>query len=259
MSSTFLHLSDLHLTRPGQLVSGIDPLRNVREVLAYIGERDIAPSFVVVSGDLSNDGSPESYEVLAEILAELPEELPILLALGNHDDRTAFGRVILGQEGGGDPTRYHYSQTIEGLRVIVLDSLVPGQDAGELGSEQIAWLDRELQASAPAETLIVLHHCCRLAAPAHHFPQFILRDAPAMEEIVARHHERIIGVLAGHSHQANAALFGGTLHVTAPAILCQLDFFAGESYTPVAGPGFNFCQLRDDQLVVSPVLLGDGG
>lgn len=254
MTGTFLHLSDLHLTRPGQLVSGIDSLRNVREVMAYIGEHDIAPSFVVVSGDLSNDGSPESYAVLAGILAELPSELPILLALGNHDDRTAFGRVILGQEGGDGLTRYHYSQTVDGLRVIVLDSLVPGQDAGALGPEQIAWLDRELQESAPAETLIVLHHCCRLAAPAHHFPAFILRDAPALEEIVARHHERILGVLAGHSHQANAALFGGTLHATAPAILCQLDFFAGETYAPVAGAGFNLCQIQDGQLVVSPVV-----
>jgi len=257
VTGTFLHLSDLHLTRPGQLVSGIDSLRNLRRVMAYIGQRDIAPSFVVVSGDLSNDGSQESYEVLAGILAELPNELPILLALGNHDDRAAFSRVILGQEGGGQE-RYHYSQTIGNVCVIVLDSLVPGQDAGALGPDQIAWLDRELQESAPAETLIVLHHCCRLAAPAHHFPAFILGDAPALEDIVSHHHERIIGVLAGHSHQANAAPFGGTLHVTAPAILCQLDFFAGETYTPVAGSGFNLCQIQHGQLVVSPVLLGDG-
>ncbi|MDF3039470.1 MAG: hypothetical protein K0Q71_2176, partial [Thermomicrobiales bacterium] len=66
---------------------------------------------------------------------------------------------------------------------------------------------------------------------------------------------QIAGVLAGHSHQANAAPFAGTLHATAPAVLVQLDFFAGEEYVPVPGSGFNVCQVDETGLVVSPVLL----
>jgi hypothetical protein len=62
-----------------------------------------------------------------------------------------------------------------------------------------------------------------------------------------------LGVFAGHSHQNNAAPFGGTLHATAPAVLCQLDFFAGEKYEPISGSGFNLCQLEDRQVVVNPV------
>jgi hypothetical protein len=94
-----------------------------------------------------------------------------------------------------------------------------------------------------------------LAGPAHHYPAFILREAATLEALVARHQDRVVGVLAGHSHQANSAPFGSTLHATAPAVLRQLDFFAGPAYTTVPGAGFNLCQLDDSGLIVHPVLL----
>jgi Icc protein len=137
----------------------------------------------------------------------------------------------------------------------VLDSTIPGDDGGALGATQLTWLEGQLEDPAPRGNLIVLHHPCRLLAPEHHYPAFILREAAALEAIVARHEDRVVGVLAGHSHQANSAPFGGSLHVTAPAVLCQLDYFAGEKYVPIPGAGFNFCRLEDGGLVVHPELL----
>ena len=253
---TFLHLSDLHITPPGRLVHGIDPLPQVRRVLGRIRALDVEPAFVVVSGDLTDDGSAESYEVFREVLRQIGDgDTPVLLALGNHDDRATFRRVVLGQEDGEDEQPYCYGQTIDGLRVIVLDSVIPGATAGALGAAQLAWLEEELRSPAPRRTLIVLHHPCRLAGPAHHYPDFIVREAAVLEPLVAHHRDQIAGVLAGHSHQANAAPFAGTLHATAPAVLVQLDFFAGEEYVPVPGSGFNVCQVDETGLVVSPVLL----
>ena len=255
-STTFLHLSDLHLAPPGQLVSGVDPMRQMQGVLARIQQLDVSPAFIVVSGDLSNDGSAESYEVVKGLLAELGgEDTPVLLALGNHDDRATFRRVVLEEDAADGQETYRYSQLIDGLRVIVLDSLIPTQDNGELGAAQLAWLEEELRAPAPRGNLIVLHHCCRLAGPAHYYPAFIPRDVAELEAVVARHRGQVLGVLAGHSHQANAAPFGGTLYATAPAVLCQLDFFNGEQFTPIPGAGFNLCEIDDGQLVVHPELL----
>jgi 3',5'-cyclic AMP phosphodiesterase CpdA len=253
---TFLQLSDLHLAPPGQLLAGVDPMRQMQEVLTRINQLDVAPAFIVVSGDLVDDGSDQSYEVVNEVLKELGAgAAPVLLALGNHDDRTSFHRVVLRAEPTDDSGPYYYSQMIDGLRVIVLDSTIPGHVGGALGSSQLTWLDTQLGDPAPRGNLIVLHHPCRLVAPARHYPAFILREAAAVEAIITRHRDRVVGVLAGHSHQANSAPFGGTLHVTAPAVLCQLDFFAGEQYVPTPGSGFNVCRIDDSQLVVHPVLL----
>jgi 3',5'-cyclic-AMP phosphodiesterase len=254
----FLHLSDLHLAPAGRLLAGIDPIRHMRAVLARIEQLDVSPAFVVVSGDLTEDGSAESYEVVKEVLKELggkSMDRPVLLALGNHDDRATFRHVILGEVSSDDQDPYHHSRLIDGLRVIVLDSSIPGEVGGVLGASQLAWLEDEVRKPAPRGNLIVLHHPCRLAGPAHHYPMFILRDAADLEAIVARHRDRVVGVLAGHSHQLNSAPFGGTLHATAPAVYCQLDYFAGERYTPVPGSGFNLCQLDDDGLIVHPVLV----
>jgi 3',5'-cyclic-AMP phosphodiesterase len=256
---TFLHLSDLHVAPPGRLVHGIDPVPQVQRVIERIRALDVVPAFVVVSGDLTDDGSDESYQVLKPLLGEIGNRnghvpVPVLLALGNHDDRAMFRRVVLGLAD-ADGCPYFHSQQIDGLRVVVLDSVIPGETAGELGAEQLAWLEEELRLPAPGGTLIVLHHPCRLAGPAHHYPDFILRDSAALEAIVAGHRGQIAGILAGHSHQANAASVAGTLHATAPAVLVQLDFFAGEGYVPVPGAGFNLCHLDGAGLVVSPALL----
>jgi 3',5'-cyclic AMP phosphodiesterase CpdA len=260
VSLDFLHLSDLHLVAPGQLVAGVDPMRQLRSVLARLERLKAAPAFIVVSGDLTEDGSAGGYEVVNEVLTELGGgDTPVLLALGNHDDRAMFRRVVLGEERADDQGPYCYSRLIDGLRVIVLDSTIPGEAGGALGAAQLAWLEGELQMPATRGNLIVLHHACRLAGPVHHYPQFIVREAAALEALVARHRDRVVGVLAGHSHQANSAPFGGTLHATAPAVLVQLDFFAGDEYQTVPGAGFNLCQLDDGGLIVSPVLIeGDG-
>lgn len=255
-TTTFLHLSDCHLVAPGKLVSGVDPLANLRAVLARAGALDVEPAFVIVSGDLSEDGSRESYELVKRMLGEIGAAgRPVLLALGNHDHRATFRHVILGEAPGNGSERYCHARTIDGLRVIVLDSLVQGEGYGELGEAQLAWLEEQLGTSEPRGTLIVLHHCCRLAAPPDQFPYFVLHDAPALEALVSRYQGQILGVLAGHSHQSNAAPFGGTIHVTAPAILCQLDFFAGGGHVPVPGAGFNLCQIIDGALVVNPVMV----
>jgi Icc protein len=256
VSMIFLHLSDLHLAPPGRLLAGVDPMRQLRSVLARLERLAVAPAFIVVSGDLTEDGSAEGYAVVNAVLSELGGGgTPVLLALGNHDDRATFRRVVLGEERADDPGPYCHSRLIDGLRVIVLDSTIPGDAGGAVGVAQLAWLEGELELPAPRGNLIVLHHPCRLGGPVHHYPAFIVREAAALEALVARHHDRVVGVLAGHSHQANSAPFGGTLHATAPAVLCQLDFFAGEEYQPLPGAGFNLCQLDDGGLIVQPVLL----
>jgi len=251
----FLQISDIHIAAPGDLINNVDPLRAVQRVLARIGELTFTPSFVIVSGDLSNDGSIASYEAVKNLLPDLAgPNTPVLLALGNHDDRATFRQVVLGQDADTNP--YCHSQTIDGVQVVVLDSTIPGAEGGEIGPSQLAWLDEQLQTPGPQGSLVVLHHCCRLAAPPRTVKRFVLRDAEALEAIVARH--PVLGVLTGHSHQANAALFGGALLATAPAVLNQLDYFAGPELTVVDGSGFSIGQILGGQLTMHPILLNTG-
>ena len=250
----FIHLSDLHLCQHGELVNGFDPVQQMRLVVDRIRELEATPDFLIVSGDLTDDGLPASYDVVMEFLDELDgDQIPVLLALGNHDKRQIFRRVVLGQSGKSDGAPYYYSRMIGGLRVIVLDSTIPGEEGGALGQQQLAWLEDELREPAPRGTLVVLHHCCRLVASPATVARFVVSGVDVLESIVSRHDVR--GVLAGHSHQANSSRFGGALYATAPAVVCQLAFSATGEITPIAATGFNLCQFRDGELIVQPVVI----
>jgi 3',5'-cyclic AMP phosphodiesterase CpdA len=253
----FFQISDIHLAPPGECINDVEPVTQVWRVLARIRDLTCTPSFIIISGDLSNDGSAASYTEVKNLLPELAgPETPVLLALGNHDDRATFRQVVLGQQGDADTGPYCHSQTIDGVQVVVLDSTIPGHEAGEIGPAQLAWLDEQLQAPGPLGSLVVLHHCCRLAAPPSTVKRFVLRDADALEAVVARHN--VLGVLTGHSHQTNAAPFGRTLLTTAPAVLNQLDYFAGPELTVVDGSGFSIGQIAGGQLTMHPILLATG-
>lgn len=81
------HISDIHLTEHGQVIWDTDTLSHFEsaiQVLSKIKDLDA----VIVSGDLSNDGSEWTYHYIDERLATL--KLPVFCCLGNHDSTSAL-------------------------------------------------------------------------------------------------------------------------------------------------------------------------
>ena len=75
--------------------------------------------------------------------------------MGNHDERAAYARGLLRQRHDGCQDRVH---EVGGLRVVALDTSVPGYHHGELTDDQLAWLREQLATPAPYGTLLALHH-----------------------------------------------------------------------------------------------------
>ena len=103
---TFVHLTDLHFAdTAGASWLGLDAGQRLQQVLEAIRSMAIQPLCFVVSGDLVNGASAANYEMLRSGLDALDRfGVPVILALGNHDDRPLFRQIILAQEG-GDPGR----------------------------------------------------------------------------------------------------------------------------------------------------------
>jgi Icc protein len=248
---SFLHLSDTHILADDGDLLGMNPTRSLRGVLDYIADLPIAPRFCLLSGDLTQDGKVESYARLRELLAPLEaRDLPILACPGNHDTRAAFRRGFLGQDT-DDDARLQQTVTIDGLRVILLDSLIPGADHGKLGAEQLAWLAGELAQPAERGTLIVLHHPVKLAGMPW-LGNDLLRDADALHDLLTG--KPILGVLAGHCHAASATTFAGSLTATVPAVAFQARVGVPRMEL-VDASGFALCTVRDDGLIVSPIMV----
>ena len=250
----FIHLSDTHVIPPAKgLYEGDDPANNFRRVIAAARALDVEPAFFVITGDLSERGEFESYSRLMDLVAEVEDEgFPVLLTLGNHDDRDNFYRVFKGRHS-DDGERYFYSTVVGGLRVVVLDSLVYGTGHGELGREQLQWLDRALaEPEPPLGTVLAFHH------PPNHtgatwVDHYMLEDGEELREVISD--RSVAGLLTGHTHYPSVGRFGNTIAATAPGVVDYCDPSSQNGLRTMAGSGFNMISIRRGEMAVHPVML----
>ena len=148
-------LSDLHILEPDTAEEHyLDNNQRLVSAVASLNAESPRPSAVVITGDLTNWGTAIEYEQLTSRLAEL--DIPFLPLGGNHDNRDRM-RAAFPQIAWVDATHASWSIVVDGVRVIGLDSTVPGLPGGECDAERAEWLARELTDSAEP-TVLALHH-----------------------------------------------------------------------------------------------------
>ncbi|GAA3110613.1 metallophosphoesterase [Streptosporangium carneum] len=227
---TLIHLTDVHAVAEGLLHGSVDSTAAFRTALDTVVASGQPVDALIVSGDIADQGDEPSYRLVAQALQSAADKLAatVVVAMGNHDERRAFRSTLVGAvpgdgagtgpgsgSGGGaddDPGRqagdepYDVVVRIGGLRVVVLDSTVPGAHHGELSDDQLEWLASALATPAPDGSVLVLHH-----PPV---PSVL----PLMDGIGLRAPEKLAGVLAGsdvrlvltgHTHSASAGMFAG--------------------------------------------------
>ncbi|VTU34560.1 3',5'-cyclic adenosine monophosphate phosphodiesterase CpdA [Variovorax sp. PBL-H6] len=208
-------LSDLHVDAADSANT-----RRVRSALAALAQVRPQPRLVLVTGDLTQHGRPQQYELLRNLLGDCG---PCALVPGNHDDATLLHRLFPDVS---PPRGGMLRLEVEGLRLLLADSCVARQDHGELGKNLLQSMALELDCD-PRPTLLAMHHP---PVPAHvpAMEGMGMRQVAAFQEWVARR-ACIIAILAGHYHQAQfATLPAGCPVIVAPSVAPPLvaDFTA---------------------------------
>jgi len=238
-----VQLSDLHL---GGNEGGLDPIPRLEAVIDAVRSLPNRPDAMLVSGDLTDDGAADGYRAAREMLARL--ELPLHVIPGNHDDRGRLREAFDLPGVGSEPV--NYSTWVGKLRLVALDSIVPGQDPGDFPPEQLRWLDAELGAEPEAPTLLALHHP-PLSTGIAEWDAINLspRQREALAEVVTRHRQ-LRGIVGGHLHRVAASALAGCPVLAAPSTYWQVrpDFAEGDEYHVVDAPGFAIHALRDGEL-----------
>ena len=176
------------------------------------------PDIAVVTGDLVDHGEPEEYEQLRHLLARL--SMPVFVIPGNHDAREPLREAFRSARYLPVDGYLQYSIEDYPLRLVALDTLVPGKHVGMLCAERLGWLDATLAAQPDRPTVILMHHP-PFATGITYMDNYGLDNAAGLAEIVARH-PQVERILCGHLHRAIDRRFAGTVAGTAPSTAHQI-------------------------------------
>jgi len=218
-TTILVQLTDLHIREPGRLAYGrIDTAPYLEHAVQSVLRLPQQPDAVVITGDLSDFGRAAEYEHLARLLA--PLTMPVYLMPGNHDDRSELRRSFPGHAylaaGVGSAGFVQYAVRVGALRLLTLDTCVPGASHGELCGERLAWLEEQLDTCRGEPVVIAMHHPPFRTLIGHMDEIGLLQGAEALEALVARH-GNVERVICGHLHRAIDVRFGGTIASTSPA------------------------------------------
>ncbi len=213
-------ISDFHL-RPDRRLAyrRVDTATMLERCVARILALPQRPDAVIATGDLVDFGTEGEYRLLRALLAPLP--MALYLMPGNHDAREALRAVF-------DDHPYlrqcapfvQYAIDDHPLRLVALDTLVPGRGDGELCAERLAWLERTLAAAPWRPTVVALHHP-PFETGIGHMDRLGLAGIDGLAEVIARHGQ-VERLISGHIHRPITARFAGTVATTCPSTAHQI-------------------------------------
>lgn len=254
-----VHISDTHLIAPedGLLYGVADATRHAERLLGELERMQLGAEALLFTGDLADTGDPRAYAELRRLVEATAGRLDceVIWCMGNHDRREAFREGLLGLPATDEPV--DEVRWLGGLRIVVLDSTVPGQAWGELRPAQLDWLAEVLADPAPEGTVIAMHHppmpCVQeMAITCELYGQDPLADVVRGSDVRA--------ILAGHVHHASHAMFAGVPVSTASATSYTQDLTTPDGGTRGrdAAQGFNVVRVFADTIHHAVVEPGGG-
>ncbi len=236
---------DLHVDNNGRLA----------EAVARIGAESPAVVAVLATGDLVNDGRPGEYAELARLLA--PLTVPVLAIPGNHDDRPLL-RSMFADLPWADADHASWVVDVAGVRVVGLDSTIPGRPGARFDPAREEWLRAVLAEPHGGTTLLTVHH-----------PPFetgiAWMDSAGFDglgrlaSVLAEH--PVDRVLCGHLHRPVVASLAGVVVHVAPSTVqsVALDFDPAASTSLILDPaGYLLHRISDANVVSHTRYIGEG-
>lgn len=244
------HLSDPHLVADGLLYGTVDSQQHLADALVRVAASGFDLDAIVVTGDLTDNGEAGAYERLRTALEPQAAALgaQLVLALGNHDDRETFRRIMragepdsTGETGPGETGPVVRVHDLGGLRVIALDTSVPGWHHGAIDAEQLHWLGEVLATPKPYGTILAMHHA-PVPTPLELMQILELDGADELASLIEGTDVRAI--LGGHLHYPTSGLFAGIPVHVAGATCYTMDLAAGPGVLAGVDSGQTFSLLH---------------
>ena len=233
-------LTDTHLfADASQTMLGCQTNQTFQRAIAKLQTLTPQPDLLLLTGDLSQDDSEESYEYLHDTIA--PLNIPTYWLPGNHDQNLEALFEILSES----PCSPSKAIQQGGWQILLLGTMLPQQVQGRLAQEALDWLEEQLKSEPSLPTLVALHH--------HPVPiGSAWMDGIALENAeeflaVCDRHPQIKLVLNGHIHQAFESDRQDVTFLGSPSTSVQFQAQqAAMALDESRGPGFRILDLETD-------------
>lgn len=234
-------LSDLHVRPQGQLYQGVaDSNRMLGEAIQHLQQLDRRPDLVLLTGDLVDEGQPAEYAAARALLAELA--IPYLVIPGNHDQRENLRAAFADHTYLPKAGPLHYCMDDYPVRIVALDSTVPGLHHGDIAQDGLDWLQATLAADTSKPTVVMLHHPPFVCGIPYMDTYRYLRPEPLARIISAFGNVHL--VLCGHVHRAMLRRWAGTVVCACPSTTTEIALQLAPDAQPASFMGPPACMLH---------------
>jgi len=209
-------ITDIHLGFEPDNPSEFNRKR-LDQVLRYLIDGPNRPDLLLATGDLVDRGDEASYRRLANALSVCP--FPVHFCMGNHDDRANFSAQFPNIP--VDDGFVQYVVPLDGLRLVVVDTLDPGRHGGAFCEARVAWLKARLEEDRNTPTIIIMHHPPIEVGiewmNTHPDEPWVTRFSDAIAG-----HPQVQALICGHLHRAIVAPWQGATVTICPSTAPQV-------------------------------------
>ncbi len=236
-SVLLVQLSDSHLfaEADGKLL-GMDTRDSLRQVIEQVLQEQPRIDLVLATGDLSQDGSADSYRNFRELVEGIPA--PARWFPGNHDEVPVMREICAGTaalEPIVDFPRW---------RLVLLDSTIAGAVPGHFPAEQLQLLEEALEGAGERHVLVSFHHHPVPIGCAWMDPIGV-RNAEALFAVLDRY-PQVRALLWGHVHQEFDQVRKGVRLLASPSTCVQFAPGSEDFCVSCEAPGYRWLRLNPD-------------
>jgi Icc protein len=194
-SFSFVQISDTHIGFKGQ--ANTDAQGTFEQAVARIKALQPAPGFIVHTGDISHAQKPGAFDTVVQALKDTKVERVFYIP-GENDVFADGGKEYLSRFGGPAGTGYQ-SFDYKGVHFIGLINVLQykANGLGSLGTEQLEWLEKDVQGLPASTPIVVFGHVPLWAV----YPKWGWVTADGEQALSYLKRFGSVTVLNGHIHQ----------------------------------------------------------
>ena len=223
MPKSFIQISDSHIDDE-KLIMGVDSQANLTCVVEHISKQ--LYDALIFSGDLSHNGTINSYIRINEILKPLNNKACILP--GNHDNKSNLAKIF-------DNSLLSNFQ-LNDWEIISIDSVQNEKVSGYLSDQKLQTLINEIKQSRAKYIVLCLHHPV-VPMQSSWDDDLSLENSEDFFGVISQF-PRVRAIIWGHAHQSSEFKYGSIKLFSCPSTAVQ---FCGPS-----GIGYNHYTLHDN-------------